>query len=112
MGCLMEPVRIVSDPGIMLGKPVIAGTRITVELLLKKLAAGESTDQIKRAHPHLPAGGIEAALAYSSTCATLEQMSEELALLATLRRAEAAADAGQVVPHDEVERKSAAWTSA
>ena len=41
--------------------------------------------------------------------ATLEQMSEELALLAAIRRAEA--DAGRVVPHDEVERKSASWTS-
>ena len=39
--------------------------------------------------------------------ATLEQMSEELALLAAIRRA----DAGRVVPHDEVERKSASWTS-
>lgn len=43
--------------------------------------------------------------------ATLEQMSEELALLAAIRRAEAAADAGRVVPHDEVERRSASWTS-
>ena len=43
--------------------------------------------------------------------ATLEQMSEELALLAALRRAEAAADAGRVVHHDEVERRSASWTS-
>lgn len=42
--------------------------------------------------------------------ATLEQMSEELALLAALRTAEAAADAGRVVPHDEVERRSALWT--
>ena len=43
--------------------------------------------------------------------ATLEQMSEELALLATIRRAEAAADCGRVVPHDEVERRSSLWTS-
>ena len=43
--------------------------------------------------------------------ATLEEMSEELALLAAIRRAESAADAGQVVPHDEVERRSATWLS-
>jgi uncharacterized protein (DUF433 family) len=54
---------VVSDPKVMLGKPVIAGTRITVELLLEKLAAGESVEQILRAHPHLPEGSIAAALA-------------------------------------------------
>ena len=36
---------IVSDPNVMMGKPVIAGTRITVELVLEKLAAGESIEQ-------------------------------------------------------------------
>jgi len=41
--------------------------------------------------------------------ATLDQMSEELALLAALRRAEEAADAGRVVSHDVVERRSASW---
>lgn len=54
---------IVSDPQVMLGKPVIAGTRITVELLLEKLAAGETAEQILRAHPHLPEGSLSAALA-------------------------------------------------
>ena len=37
---------ITSDPQIMMGKPVVAGTRITVELILEKLAAGESVEQI------------------------------------------------------------------
>lgn len=37
---------VVSDPSIMMGKPVISGTRITVELILVKLAAGETVDQI------------------------------------------------------------------
>ena len=59
----MELPAIVSDPKVMLGKPVIAGTRFTVELLLEKLAAGESTEQIHRAFPHLPEGSIQAALA-------------------------------------------------
>ncbi len=44
----------------MMGKPVIAGTRITVELILEKLAAGESVEQILDAHPRL---GKEAVLA-------------------------------------------------
>lgn len=56
---------VVSDPKVMMGKPVIAGTRITVELLLEKLAAGETVEQIFRAHPHLPAGSVPAALAYA-----------------------------------------------
>ena len=41
--------------------------------------------------------------------ATLEQMSEELAILAAIRRGEAAADAGHVLTHEEVERRSAEW---
>ncbi len=44
---------IISDPKIMMGKPVVAGTRITVELILEKLAAGESFQQIIEAHPRL-----------------------------------------------------------
>jgi predicted transcriptional regulator len=43
--------------------------------------------------------------------ATLEQISEEMAILAAIRRGEAAADAGRVLSHEEVLRKSAAWTS-
>jgi uncharacterized protein (DUF433 family) len=62
----MPPPTVVSDPKVMMGKPVIAGTRITVELLLEKLAAGETAEQILRAHPHLPEGSIPAALAYAA----------------------------------------------
>lgn len=43
--------------------------------------------------------------------ATLRQISDEFALLAALREAEADADAGRVTPHDEVVRRSAAWTT-
>ena len=39
------------DPEIMMGKPVIAGTRIPVELILEKLAAGESFEQLLEAYP-------------------------------------------------------------
>ncbi len=42
----MDKKLIVSDPEVMMGKPVIAGTRITVELILDKLASRESIDQI------------------------------------------------------------------
>jgi uncharacterized protein (DUF433 family) len=54
---------ISSDPKVMMGKPVIAGTRITVELVLEKLAAGETIEQILSEHPRLTAEGIRAAIA-------------------------------------------------
>ncbi|MEI1374570.1 DUF433 domain-containing protein [Nostoc sp. UHCC 0926] len=58
--------KIISDPKIMMGKPVISGTRITVELILEKLAAGETTQQILEAHPRLSDEGIKAALAFAA----------------------------------------------
>jgi uncharacterized protein (DUF433 family) len=57
---------ITSDPAIMMGKPVIAGTRITVELILEKLAAGETIEQILEAHPRLTREAIQAALAFAA----------------------------------------------
>jgi len=58
--------KIVSDPKIMMDKPVILGTRITVELILEKLAAGETSEQILEAHPRLTDEGIKAALAFAA----------------------------------------------
>lgn len=49
----------------MMGKPVIAGTRITVELILEKLAAGETVEQIVDAHPRLTRNDVSAALLYA-----------------------------------------------
>jgi uncharacterized protein (DUF433 family) len=57
---------IQADPAIMMGKPVIAGTRITVELVLEKLAAGETVEQILAAHPRLTREAIQAALAFAA----------------------------------------------
>ncbi|MBW4690078.1 MAG: DUF433 domain-containing protein [Komarekiella atlantica HA4396-MV6] len=54
---------VVSDPKVMMGKPVIVGTRITVELILEKLAAGETPEQILESHPRLTREAIQAALA-------------------------------------------------
>ncbi len=56
---------IQSDPAVMMGKPVIVGTRITVELVLEKLAAGETVEQILDAHPRLTREAISAALLYA-----------------------------------------------
>jgi uncharacterized protein (DUF433 family) len=57
---------IQSDPNILMGKPVVRGTRISVELILGKLAAGESTEQILEAHPSLTRDSISAALAFAA----------------------------------------------
>ena len=61
----MEKNLIQSNPDIMMGKPVIVGTRITVELILEKLAAGETIEQILDAHPRLTREKISAALLYA-----------------------------------------------
>ena len=57
---------VVSNPGVMMGKPVIVGTRITVELILEKLAAGETIEQILDAHPRLNDDAVRAALAFAA----------------------------------------------
>lgn len=50
----------------MMGKAAIGGTRITVELILDKLAAGETVEQLLQAHPRLTREGLMAALAFAS----------------------------------------------
>lgn len=62
----MEEKLIQSNPSVMMGKPVIAGTRITVELILEKLAAGETVEQILDAHPLLTKDAIQAALDFAA----------------------------------------------
>jgi uncharacterized protein (DUF433 family) len=62
----MREELIQADPSVMMGKPVIAGTRITVELILEKLAAGETIEQILAAHPRLTREAIQAALAFAA----------------------------------------------
>ena len=66
--------RIVSNPEVMLGKPVIKGTRITVELILKKLASGYSVDQILKSYDHLSKEDILAALDYSAVVVSEENI--------------------------------------
>ncbi len=57
---------IESNPYVMMGKPVVAGTRITDELILEKLAAGETIDDLVEAHPRLTSEAIRAALAFAA----------------------------------------------
>jgi uncharacterized protein (DUF433 family) len=54
------------NPAVMMGKPVIRGTRITVEHILEKLAAGESMEQILAAHPRLKREAILAAIEFGA----------------------------------------------
>ena len=62
----MKEQLIQTDPSIMMGKPVIKGTRITVEMVLEKLAAGETVEQLLEAHPRLTREAIQAALAFAA----------------------------------------------
>ena len=57
---------IQSEPGLMLGKPVVRGTRITVEMILRKLSCGESVEQILASHPRLTREAVLAALEYAA----------------------------------------------
>jgi uncharacterized protein (DUF433 family) len=56
---------IVSDPKVMMGKPVVAGTRVTVEYILEKLAAGETVEQLLEAHPGLTRNAVLAAIGFA-----------------------------------------------
>jgi uncharacterized protein (DUF433 family) len=58
--------RIVIDPGILVGKPVIKGTRISVELIIDLLARGYTKEQILEQYNHLTTDDIQACLAYAS----------------------------------------------
>jgi len=58
--------RIVIDSKILTGKPVVRGTRISVELVVELLAAGWSHEQIQASYPHLSEVDIRACLAYAS----------------------------------------------
>jgi uncharacterized protein (DUF433 family) len=58
--------RISADPAVLGGKPCIRGTRITVELLLRKLGAGRSFAEILQAYPQVTEDDVRAALAFAA----------------------------------------------
>lgn len=66
--------RIKSDPKVMFGKPVIRGTRITVEHILRCFAAGESVDDIVANYPTLTAEDLRAAQAFAADHLAHEQV--------------------------------------
>ena len=63
---MMSESLIVSDPKVMMGKPVILGTRITVDLILEKLGSGESIEALLESHPRLTREGVLAALRFAA----------------------------------------------
>ena len=62
----MPHARIVAEPDVMMGKPRIKGTRISVELILRKLGAGRSFADIVEAYPQLTEDDLRAALAFAA----------------------------------------------
>jgi uncharacterized protein (DUF433 family) len=70
---------IVSDPNILAGKPVIKGTRVTVELVLAKLAGGMSMDEVLYEY-YLSVDGVRAALGYAA-----QRIGEEVIIRQRLR---------------------------
>ena len=58
--------RIVPDPAVMKGKPMVAGTRITVESIRERLPAGETFDPVIEANPRLAREPVQAALAFAA----------------------------------------------
>jgi len=66
--------RIAVDPKVMVGKPVIRGTRITVELLLRLLAQGLTFKEILEEYPHLTREDIAAALLYAAKVTGREEV--------------------------------------
>ncbi len=66
--------RIEINPAVMLGKPVIRGTRIPVELIVRKLSEGATEDDLLDAYPRLTREDIRAALAYAADLLALETL--------------------------------------
>ena len=64
--------RIVEDPEIMVGKPVIKGTRIPFELVLGHLAANPNLDELFAAYPRLTVEGVKAVLAYAYAAVAIQ----------------------------------------
>lgn len=58
--------RIVSDKAVLLGKPVIKGTRISVEFIIERLASGWTEMKILESYPHLQREDIQAVFAYNN----------------------------------------------
>jgi uncharacterized protein (DUF433 family) len=68
--------RIVVNPKVMLGKPVIKGTRLPVEIIVEKIAYGASVDDLRRDYPFLKEDDVRAALLYAAKRIANEEVYE------------------------------------
>ena len=71
---MMTTNRIDINPAVMMGKPVIRGTRITVELILHKLAEGATEKELLEDYPHLTIEDVRAAVAYGAASVAHEEV--------------------------------------
>jgi len=67
---------ITRDPKILLGKPIIKGTRISVELIMRKLASGYSIEQVLSSYPHITLHQIQACFECTANLIADEQIVE------------------------------------
>jgi uncharacterized protein (DUF433 family) len=65
---------IIRNSDILAGKPIIKGTRISIELILKKMSEGATIEDLLKGYPHLEAYQIYAVLAYSSAVISNEEI--------------------------------------
>ena len=86
----MPQSQIISNPNIMMGKPLIAGTRITVEHNLEQLDGGRTIEQILAAHPHITYEDVQAAILYAAATKPRQASGVLLIRLATLSPVEEA----------------------
>ncbi|MGH7743786.1 MAG: DUF433 domain-containing protein [Candidatus Dormibacteria bacterium] len=70
----MKTERVEVNPAVMMGQPVIRGTRITVELILRKLAEGATESELREDYPHLTTEDIRAAMAYGAASVAHEEV--------------------------------------
>ena len=66
--------RVEINPAIMLGKPVIRGTRLTIEIILEKLAEGNTVDEVREDYPFLAREDVLAALAYARSAIGTDEL--------------------------------------
>ena len=71
------PPRVEAKPDVMMGKPCVKGTRIPVYLLLEKMGAGETSEQLLAAYPQLTAEDLRACLQYAAALAADEVLLAE-----------------------------------
>jgi uncharacterized protein (DUF433 family) len=66
--------RVMTDPRIMFGKPVIRGTRLPVDMIVEKVAYGATLQDLQRDYPFIRDDDVKAALLYAAKCVRLEEI--------------------------------------